>query len=208
MSETLLAGAASAAGTEPAAPSTDAGTTPAAPAAGSDAGAGTGDGGAASGEPPKPAVPESYDFKVPGGVTLDASLVDEFTPIAKELGLTQDQAQKVVDLHTAAIAKVEGRIREQWSQTQEQWREASKGDAEIGGAKLAETVTVAKKALEKFGTPGLVEVLESTGLGNHPEVIRFVAKIGRSVSEDALAGMSSGEAPNPLKAMYPSMFKS
>jgi len=54
----------------------------------------------------KPAVPEKYDFKAPAawsekGWELDTKLIETATPIFKELGLSQDQAQKLVDFYTA-----------------------------------------------------------------------------------------------------------
>lgn len=209
MADTLLAGDAPAPGTAAAGDVTDAGTTPVAEAsAGADTSpqgeAGQADAAKADA---KPAVPETYEFVAPEGVTLDASLVAEFTPIAKELGLTQEQAQKVVDLHTKAIAATETKIREAWESQQAGWLEAAKADPEIGGAKLTDTVAVAKKAMDRFATPQLREVLEQTGLGNHPELVRLMAKIGKAISEDTLVGVNAGEAPDRLRSMYPSMYK-
>ena len=51
---------------------------------------------------PKPgsAAPESYtDFSVPEGHTLDAAAIESATPLFRELGLSQDQAQKLVDFY-------------------------------------------------------------------------------------------------------------
>src|SRR5262245_60440079 len=51
----------------------------------------------------KPGAPEKYEFKAPEGVTLDTGLVNDFTPLAKELGMSQDAAQKVVDLYASKV---------------------------------------------------------------------------------------------------------
>ena len=53
-------------------------------------------------KPIAPTVPEKYDFKAPEGQSLDAALVERATPIFKELGLTQDAAQKLVDFYNAS----------------------------------------------------------------------------------------------------------
>lgn len=48
-----------------------------------------------------PVVPESYaDPKLPDGITLDPTLKSEFDVVAKDLKLTQEQYQKIVDIQT------------------------------------------------------------------------------------------------------------
>src|SRR5437879_843733 len=59
-------------------------------------------------DPAKPAdaakAPEAYtDFTAPEGYTLDAKTIDAVMPIFKELGLTQDQAQKLVTFHASQL---------------------------------------------------------------------------------------------------------
>ena len=64
-------------------------------------------------------------------------------------------------------------------------------------------------ALARFGNPDLVKVLNETGLGNHKAVIRFMAQVGKQISEDRLPGTgdgaSTGEPVDPAALMYPSM---
>ena len=42
-------------------------------------------------------APESYAFNAPEGATLDEAVTGAFGEVAKELNLTQDGAQKVLD---------------------------------------------------------------------------------------------------------------
>ena len=42
----------------------------------------------------------------------------------------------------------------------------------------------AKKAIDAFGNPELVKLLNSTGMGNHPEVIRAFYNMGKTMRED------------------------
>ena len=44
-------------------------------------------------------VPEAYDLKAPEGAGLDAEGLKAFEPIFKEVGLSQEQAQKLVNLY-------------------------------------------------------------------------------------------------------------
>lgn len=60
---------------------------------------------------------------------------------------------------------------------------------QLGGIEKARTFATA--ALKKHGSPGLNDLLTQTGLAYHPEVLAFFAKVGRSFSEDSVAGGSS-----------------
>ena len=150
----------------------------------------------------EPQVPESYEFKMPDGVELDSAAADEFTAIAKELKLDQAAAQKVADVG----AKMAQRQADAHAKLVETWVEQIKTDKDIGGDKLNENLAVARKALDTFGTPELRDVLNSTGLGNHPEVIRAFYKAGKAISEDRFVkGSPPGPETDMAKRMFPTM---
>lgn len=142
-------------------------------------------------------VPETYEWKAPEGFEgeLDSAAIEQFEPIAKELGLTQEQADKMVALHADSLQRAQQQARDNWAQQQETWENDLRNDPDFGGAKFDENVGSAMKAVEKFGTPGLKEALESTGMGNHPELVRTFAEIGKAISEDkiVMGNQSQGE---------------
>ncbi len=127
-------------------------------------------------------APEKYEFKAPEGVDLSQPVVSAFSEVAKELNLSQDAAQKVVDKVAPLMAK---QSQEAFEQVNNAWLEATKSDKEFGGDKLNANLAVAKKALDAFGTPELRELLNKTGLGNNPEVIRAFYRAGKAMSEDS-----------------------
>lgn len=147
---------------------------------------------------------EYTDFTMPEGMALDANLLGQFTPIAKELKLGQEQAQKLVTLYAeqqkaAAAASVKA-----WGDQQKAWETASRSDKEFGGDGLDANLAVAKQALDKFGTAELKAYLDAFGGGNHPEVIRFFYRIGKAVSEDTFhAGSAPGRAADPAHILFP-----
>ena len=47
-------------------------------------------------------------------------------------------------------------------------------------------------ALKAFATPELRELLQKSGLGNHPEIIRFMYRAGKAISTDDYVGASQG----------------
>ncbi len=149
-------------------------------------------------------APESYEFKAPEGVQFDDTVIGAFSEVAKELNLPQDQAQKVLDKMAPVIA---ARQLEQFQAARVAWGEAAKTDKEFGGEKLAENLGVAKKAMDTFATPELRALLDESGLGNHPEVIRMFYRTGKAISEDRFVGGKQGQqAPQSVaQRMYPNM---
>jgi hypothetical protein len=134
-------------------------------------------------------APETYAFVAPEGQTYDANILTAFEASAKEANLTQDAAQKLLDSMAPKIAE---RQTEQVLAINKEWLDSSKSDKEFGGDALDANLGIAKKALDTFGSPELSKLLGTTGLGNHPEVIRAFYKIGKAISEDTFV---SGAAP-------------
>ena len=130
-----------------------------------------------------------YKFEAPEGVQFDQASLDEFTGIAKELKLPADGAKKLVDL----AAKREVARGEAFAKQVEEWGAVVKADPELG---KAENLALAKKTVDTFGSPELRDLLNSTGMGNHPEVVRLMQKIGKAISEDTfVAGRGGGNTP-------------
>lgn len=141
-----------------------------------------------------PVVPETYTFTAPEGPGYDPEVLASFSGAAKEAGLSQDAAQKLLGTMAPALA---ARQASQIEAIHKQWVDAATADKEFGGVKLAENLGVARKALDTFGSPDLRKLLDDTGLGNHPEVIRFMYKAGQALSEDNFVG---GRAPSATAA--------
>lgn len=154
-----------------------------------------------------PVVPEKYeDFKLPEGVEVDAEMLDAFKPLAKELGLTQENAQKLVDLQAKASQKMAEANAKAWTTMVEKWANDAKADKEYGGVNFNENIGVARKALDHFGTPALKAMLNETGVGNHPELIKFAIKVGKEMqSGGVLVGGKKTEATDIAHILYPNL---
>lgn len=132
--------------------------------------------------------PVVYDFKVPEGIELDVGTSDKFKALATELKLPADSAQKVVDLY-AGVRQAEAQA---FADQVKAWGEQVSADKELGNA---DNLAAARKAVDAFGTPELKSLLNSTGMGNHPEVVRLMSKIGKAISEDTITRGKQGEKP-------------
>lgn len=148
-------------------------------------------------------APEKYEFKPAEGQELDAAALEQFEPIARELNLTNEQAQKMVDLYGMKIMPmVQKQQAEAWQKQTEGWAETVKADKEIGGDKLTANLSAAQRALDQFGTPELKEYLNATGLGNHPDLVKTFVKIGKAMSEDGMVDGSNQGQRSAAEVLY------
>lgn len=135
------------------------------------------------GDPPEGTEPEAYTFTAPEGVTLDAGAVEAFTPVAQELKLTQEQAQKLVGVY----AGLQQRQAEAHAAQVAEWAKAVTTDKEIGGKHWPETQALVARARNQFASPELLELMESSGFGSHPAVIKHFALLGKQIADDSYA---------------------
>lgn len=125
------------------------------------------------------------DFTMPEGVKLDPSALEKFAPIMGKAELSQEHAQELVTEFASYVQAQEQAQADNFTQQTEQWANDAKEDKEIGGDSWDESVSTAHSAIEAFGTPELKELMEDFGVGNHPEMIRFMVKVGNAIKEDS-----------------------
>ena len=65
----------------------------------------------------------------------------------------------------------------------QQWVHRSMTDSEFGGPRFEHNLRIAKKAVDHLGGRKLREVLEQSGLGSHPEIVRAFWKVGRAMAQ-------------------------
>ncbi len=83
------------------------------------------------------------------------------------------------------------------------WENEAKADKEIGGDNYEQNVATAVKAVEAFGDQDLKDVLNQSGLGNHPAVIRAFVKAGAQLKEaPVLKGAGASENMTLADALY------
>ena len=148
-------------------------------------------------------APEEYGtFELPDNFDMNEETLGEYHTFAKENNLTQEQAQRGVDM----VAQMKQAEMTQWVEQQKSWVDDAKSDAEFGGDKFEQNIAVAVKARDSFGTSEFNEMLDSSGLGNHPEMIRFLNRVGKAISEDSVVvGGNSTSALSREAVLYPSM---
>lgn len=138
---------------------------------------------------PTPKAPEQYtDFTAPEGTSLDSALTGDLKTLAKELDLSQEDAQKVADLGVKHAQSLVAKQTEALTAAATEWEAQARADTEYGGDAFEENLGVAKKAVDAFATPELKKLLNETRLGSHPEMIRFMVRTGKAISQDRFVG--------------------
>ncbi len=125
----------------------------------------------------------NYDLQMPEGIEWSQEQTAAFSAQANELKLDANGAQKLLDISH----KNHMLMKEQHDKQVETWREQVHADKDMGGAALETTVSHAKATLNRFDKGGkLFEILEKTGYSNHPDIIRFLAAVGKEHAEDSV----------------------
>lgn len=148
-------------------------------------------------------APGAYaDFTMPEGVQMDAAAVASFSTVARDLNMSQEAAQTMIDKMAPAMAS---RQAELITQARNDWATAATSDKEFGGDNLQANLAVAKQAMDQFGSPELRTLLNESGLGNHPEIIRAFYRAGKAISEDGFVGGRGGAeaSSDPAKRLFP-----
>lgn len=149
------------------------------------------------GEGEKQGAPEKYeDFKMPEGAELDSEVGTVFQDVAKELDLTQAQAQGFIDKLAPVMQR---RSFERIAEISNEWMEQSKSDKEFGGQKLDQSLsdiarlrdTFARNADGKIDDD--IQEFLSSPMGNHPGTLRLLSRIGRAFGEAKYPGGGSAD---------------
>lgn len=161
----------------------------------------------------KPAIvlagaPEAYDVKAPEGMPFDKEVFDAVAEDFKAMDLSNDAAQKVVDLYAGKVlpmlksraeAGAEAAQLERAAQIRKTWADEARSDPEIGGANFEQTVDACAQVWDRFGIKkgeGVRQLLDESGLGNHPDILRFLSRVSKGTGEGQFVPSDGAGADN------------
>lgn len=145
-------------------------------------------------------LPAFEAFTVPEGIQVDAEKLGEFTKELAEFEQAtkadhaelQKFGQKLMDRHIAEVQATVDRLNEAYvaafEKQKSEWRSAFEKDPEIGGNRADTTVNAALQFIRTHGgneaqQQEFRELMNATGIGNHPALIRLLAKANSVLSE-------------------------
>ena len=175
-------------------------------------GEGEGDNQGLQKQPDEEQIPDSYDYssiKLPEGMELDKELSDEFSNIAKEVGLSQSKADKFMNLGVKLSGKIQTTFTEQVKQLQQDriksFETMLNTDPEIGGANLKQTLLEANEAYDAFVSKEAADLLAEAGLNKHPAIVKVFRDIGKQIKQDSIYNGNNAKHERTAADWYPSM---
>lgn len=156
------------------------------------------------------AVPDKYVVKVPEGFSTDMSLLETITPVLKEIGVTNEQAQKLADAYMPFFkAKAE-----EGKKAVEAAQEANfksfiesekKNTKEKFGSKWNEEMSFIAKFRDSHLSPKTIELLNASGIAENYDFLSDLAKFGRMISEGRLVDGKrvSADGKTPAEILFP-----
>ena len=167
--------------------------------------------------PARQGAPEKYDFKAPEGFDLDEASINEVTPVFKNLKLSNDEAQSLVDLYAKVSKEAAEAPVKFWKETQQKWLDEVRADPEIGD-KIELVKTTVNKALATYLSPTEVanfrHAMNYTGAGNNPTFIRVLYKLTSQLVEGGevrgggpveVRAPNAASRPSAAEAMFPNL---
>ena len=160
-------------------------------------------GGESEKEKGEPGKPEPYEIEAPEGYPITPENLKSLNAHFNELGLTKEQAEKALAYRAEQYAAFQASQQAQ----RKSWITEIQADKEYGGEKFKETVADAKRALAQFDEGGTIRtLLEETGYGDNPAIIKVFAKVGRAMAEDKIVGKGGAGGKKPLaERLYSNM---
>lgn len=127
-------------------------------------------------------TPESYgDFEIPDGMPVNQPLLDEFKQFAASNKMSKETAQAIISLKVKEVQEQQAAFQEQ----RKEWVVKLKTDPDFGGKAFESNVNTASLALRQFDQDGAaLNVLQASGLDNHPAIVKLLHRVGLGVADD------------------------
>lgn len=142
----------------------------------------------------RPASPDKYVYKAPSveGVEWNDAQAKAFLPTAHALGLNSHQVEEIFK-YQADLAKTQGVDHAgDFSKCMKSLVEGDEKNAGWGST-ADRYINTAKRTLETMFHPDVAKHIVASGVGNNPEFVRGMARIGKELIEDGLiVGEESG----------------
>ena len=140
-------------------------------------------------------APEAYEkFALPEGFDYDDERTASFSELAKDANLSQEKAQKFVDLLAEMQKQDIGKAQEAQRNYEKKLQEEAMADPDIGGKNWkGKAEANVSRAIDYLGGPELRKLIgENPALGNHVVFLKTLNRAGALLSEDRVAEARAG----------------
>lgn len=162
-------------------------------------------------------APEKYEpWTLPEGFEIPEETAKEVDATFKELGISQEAGQKLVDFYAKQAQAALTAPYEAYAEMRKSWRDSVAADPEIGKI-LPQVKQTISRALDGLNNPKLVaefkEAMDFSGAGDHPAFIKAFYQLAQKAVEGkhvsgsgpAKTGQTAPNArpPSMAEALYP-----
>lgn len=149
------------------------------------------------------------DIKLAEGLELDKGLAEGFVELVNKHKVSPELQAALIELQSKSQQALSGKDSEKWDETQTKWEAETKADPEIGGDKFDATMASVGKFMATFGDDAARSAFDLTGAGNHPAIVKMLAKAAALIKEgDFVPANTPGNAPKTqAEIMYPDQGK-
>ena len=147
--------------------------------------------------------PEEISLKAIENTKLSDADVKRIEAFAKDRGLSNEAANELMKKESELVDRYAQDQQSKFEDVQKDWVENIKGDKEFGGERFAETAELSKRAAERFLSKDFRNILEESGWGNHPELVKGFARIGRAMENDTfIHGESDAKSGKSMEEIF------
>ena len=147
----------------------------------------------------RPETADKYEVSIPTDYKqyMPEEQVNQFKNVAHNIGLNNEQVNALIEYQKNTIdyemknqpAKVDASRKESEKTLKNEW-----------GYDYDKNVAKAKRALQVYGDPEILELM-NTEAGNHPAVVKMFARLGEDITEDMAQNTQNNSlAVSPLDA--------
>lgn len=150
-----------------------------------------------------PEGPDGYGLTFGEETEVDQDLLGDFTKTAHELGLNKGQAQKLAAMYEGRMAQAAQKVQAEQAALLMKAKEAWVSEIKGRPTYQAEVAHV-KRALARFGSPELNDLMNESHLGDHPVFWDFMSRAGAAMAEPGFHGKSDdgGKEPPLIDRMW------
>jgi len=149
-------------------------------------------------------APAEFKLTAPEGMEDFQGDMDTFSSEATDWMKENPKATPAEALSWAAnrqanlISTQSSEVAEAFTKQIDSWEGEAKADKDIGGDNFDANLGIAKKAIDTFGDESLKAILNESGLGSHPAVIKFAVNAGKALSDAPVIKTNDGTAKKTL----------
>lgn len=152
--------------------------------------------------------PEDYVFQFSPETVVDTLLIDEFKRFAFEQNMSLENARLMARFYEKYVLGQSKKQSQEQEELLKSMQKACEEDSEFGGMGFYDNMRYARAAILRFDDGSLAKILNDTGFGSHPEVVRFMYRVGRALAEKEMPRAKESPAERSVAELfYPSMVK-